>query len=47
MEKRLPSVTVDVNVNGTTTMENSMEVTQKIKYRSTIGPSNPTPGHTS
>ena len=30
---------------GTTTMENSMEVPQKTKYRTTIWPSNPTPEH--
>ena len=33
------------NVNGAATMENSMELPQKIKYRTTIWSSNPTSGH--
>ena len=32
---------------ATTTMENSMEVPQKTKYRTTVWSSNPTPGHIS
>jgi len=36
VEKRGPSFTVGGNVSGTTTMENSMEIPQKTKYRMTI-----------
>ena len=32
---------------GAATVENSMEVSQKVKNRTTIGSSNPTPGHIS
>ena len=41
-----PSLQVGMSV-GTTTMENRMEVPQKTRYRNTIRPSNPTPGHLS
>ena len=41
MKKRKPSYTVS---NATTT-ENSVEVSQKTKNRTTIQSSNPTPGH--
>ena len=45
--EREPSYTVDGNVNCVTTMENNMEVPQKINNRSTIQSSNPIPGYLS
>ena len=36
VEKREPSYTVDGNVIGTTTTENSLEPPHKTKYRTTI-----------
>ena len=39
-----PTLLVGMSI-GTTTMENSTEVSQKTKYRTTIRSSNPTPGH--
>ena len=42
VEKREPLCTVGGNVNSTATMENGMEVLQKVKYRTTIWCSNPT-----
>ena len=39
-----PSLLVGMYI-GTTTMENSMEVPQETKYRTTICSSNPTPRH--
>ena len=47
MEKREPYYIVGGNVTGTTTVENSMEIPQKTKNRTTILSSNPTPGHLS
>ena len=47
MKKREPSYTVCGNVNGSTTMEDRMEVPKKTKYKATLRPSNPTPGHIS
>ena len=44
MEKREPSYTVGGNVIDAITMENSMEVPSKTKTRTTIWPSNPSPG---
>ena len=45
VEKKEPSYTVVGNVNITTTMENSMDVPKKTKYRTIIWPRNPAPGH--
>ena len=42
-----PSYTVGGNVNCTTTMENIMEVPQKVKNEATIWSSNPAPVHLS
>ena len=36
VEKREPLCTVGGNINSTATMENGMEVLQKVKYRTTI-----------
>ena len=48
MEKREPSCTFGGNANGgTATMENSMEVPQKIKNKTTILSSNFTSGYLS
>ena len=47
MKKREPSYTVGGNVNGSTTMEDRMEVPKKTKYKATLWPSNSTPGHIS
>ena len=45
VKKREPFYTIGENVGWWTTMENSMEVLQKSKYRTTIWSSNPTSGH--
>ena len=45
MKKRVLSYTVSRNVIGAAPMEFSMEIPQKTKNRTTIRPSNPTPGH--
>ena len=42
MEKWEPSCTVGGNANWCSTLENSVEVPQKIKNRTTLGPSNST-----
>ena len=42
MEKREPSCTVGGNEIGAAALENSVEVPQKIKNRSTLGPSSST-----
>ena len=47
VEKRVPSHTAGGNINRVPTMDKSMEVPQKTKYRTTIRPSNPTRGHIS
>ena len=47
VEKSKLSYTVGGKVNGATTMENSMEVLLKTKYRTNIWSSNPIPGHVS
>ena len=45
--EREPLYAVDGNVHCVTTMENNMEVPQKINNRSTIQSSNPIPGYLS
>ena len=45
VEKRDPLYTVGGNVNWYSHYENNMEVSQKIKNRTRIWPSNPTTGH--
>ena len=47
VEQREPLGTVDTNVNSAATMENSREIPQKLKNRTTIWPSNPTFGYIS
>ena len=47
VEKREPSYSVGRNVDWSAPMENSMGVPQKTKNRTTMGSSNPTPGHIS
>ena len=47
MNKREPSYSVDENANGVATVEQSTEVSQKSKNRSTIWASNFTPEYIS
>ena len=46
-EKRGPSYIAGMIVNWINTMENTMEVPQKTKYRTTVWSNYPTPGHIS
>ena len=44
MEKKEPSYTVGGNVTGTAPVENSVQVSLKIKNRASVGSYNPAPG---